>query len=111
HPETVAHPGRNEDEGASRAHFLSIVQEHDVFAFEHVERLGSVVVDVKRRPEMRRLVRFEEREDSVRLVGVRLDGHREDTEVDRSSFTVLSTYARLHLSPWSPPEFGGRTLS
>src|SRR5947209_12380421 len=48
-PETVAHSGRNEDEGAGRAHLLPIVQEHEVLALEHMERLGSVVVDVQRR--------------------------------------------------------------
>src|SRR5437899_9311119 len=57
------------------ARYLAIIQEHDVLALEDVERLGGVVVDVERRPKSRRLLRFEEREDSVRLVRVRFDRH------------------------------------
>jgi hypothetical protein len=57
-----------------------------VFALEDVERLGGVVVDVERGTKSRRLVRFEEREDSARLVRVRFDRHREGAKVDRPPF-------------------------
>jgi hypothetical protein len=50
--------GRNEDERPGRAAILVISNEDDVFAIEDVEGFGDPMVDVERRPEVGRLLRF-----------------------------------------------------
>ncbi|OLE01348.1 MAG: hypothetical protein AUG91_01735 [Actinobacteria bacterium 13_1_20CM_4_69_9] len=86
----MAHPGGNEHERPGRTPHLALVEEHDVLALEHVERLRGVVVDVQRRPESGRLVGLEQREDPAGLLPRCLERHPERRELD------LPSAARRH---------------
>src|SRR5512133_1536728 len=63
-PEAVPHSRGNEDERPLRTGDLLIVQEHDVLALEHVERLGRIVVDVQRWAEAGWLLSLEQQNSS-----------------------------------------------
>ena len=54
-------------------------------------------MDVKRRSKSGRLLRFEEREGSVRVFRAGLDGHSEGAEVDRPPF-ARPEYQRFGLT-------------
>jgi hypothetical protein len=48
--EAVTRASRNEDERAGWTDHLALVEVHHVFAFDHVERLGAIVMHVHGRP-------------------------------------------------------------
>src|SRR3954468_6289475 len=76
---------RNEDERAGRTHDLPVIDEHDVFAIEHVERLGAVVMHMKRGPKARWFFGFQYRHETPRVAFCGLHRHAEIAQVDEPS--------------------------
>src|SRR5512133_1256819 len=87
HTEAVTRTLRNEDERSGGTDDLAILQVHDVFAREHVERLSPVVVNMHRRSEPGRFSVFQYRHDTARFVRARLHGHLKVAQVDDPPFT------------------------
>lgn len=81
--------GRGIGERTRGASDLTTVDEDDILAFQDVEGLGRIAVDVHWRAEIRRLRRLEERERAVGSIGRRLRGHQEAAKVDRPTFAGL----------------------
>src|SRR3954468_19796698 len=76
---------RNEDERAGRTHDLPVIDEHDVFAIEHVERLGAVVMHMKRGPKARWFFGFQYRHETPRVAFCGLHRHAEIAQVNEPS--------------------------
>ena len=87
---------RNEDERPRRADNLSVLQRHDVLASQDVERLGTIVMDVNRGPEVRRFVGLEDGHDSFSLADTCLHGHAEVAQVNEPTLT-WSEHVRLRI--------------
>src|SRR5205814_4787133 len=78
---------RDEDERSGGTRELAALQVHHVLAFENVERLGAVVMDVEGWTESRWLFGLEHGDHTTCFGSGCLDGHLEGAEIDDPAFT------------------------